>query len=136
MNFTLLNICLIAVLSLTSCTSTNSINLKDTSSPEEEEFSTLEIYKKVEGASIVHIDKKQRIVTIRSETPLKKGYYQTATRQNKMESSILKLYDTSYESVFIADILEGLPKISDSIFLVGDERAAELDLNYTEATID
>ena len=90
----------------------------------------------VEGASIVHIDKKQRIVTIRSETPLKKGYYQTATRQNKMESSILKLYDTSYESVFIADILEGLPKISDSIFLVGDERAAELDLNYTEATID
>ena len=73
---------------------------------------------------------------LRSEIPLQKGYYQTATRQNKMESSILKLYDTSYESVFIADILEGLPKISDSIFLVSDERAAELDLNYTEATID
>jgi hypothetical protein len=136
MNFTQLYISLITVLSLTSCISSNSINLKDTSTPEESEISTLEKYKMIEFASIVHIDSQQRIATIRSDKPLLKGYYLTNSRINGIESSVLKLYDTSYESVFIADILEGLPKISDSISLVSDERVAELGLNYTEATID
>ena len=49
---------------------------------------------------------------------------------------MIKLYDASYESIFIADILEGTPKISDSISKVSEVRRKELDAYYTEATID
>ena len=84
----------------------------------------------------MHIDKTQRIVTIRSNRPLNKGYYITSSQYSDTESSVIKLYDASYESIFIADILEGTPKITDSISKVSEERSKELDVYYTDATID
>lgn len=135
MNLNLLYFSILTIFLLTSCNSTNSIRLKDSSNPQES-FSNLEIAKKIDTAAIVHIDKKQRIVTIRSSSPLEKGYYSTSSQIDEKENSLIKLYDTSYESIFIADILEGSPKINDSIFLVGEERSKELDKIYTEATID
>ena len=136
MNLNLLYFSILTIFLLTSCSSTNSIRLKDSSNPQQESFSNLEIVKKIDTAAIVHIDKKQRIVTIRSSSPLDKGYYSTSSQIDEKENSLIKLYDTSYESIFIADILEGSPKINDSIFLVGEERSKELDKIYTEATID
>ena len=135
MNLNLLYFSILTIFLLTSCSSTNSIRLKDSSNPQES-LSNLEIAKKIDTAAIVHIDKKQRIVTIRSSSPLDKGYYSTSSQIDEKENSLIKLYDTSYESIFIADILEGSPKINDSIFLVGEERSKELDKIYTEATID
>lgn len=135
MNLNLLYFSILTIFLLTSCNSTNSIRLKDSSNPQES-FSNLEIAKKIDTAAIVHIDKKQRIVTIRSSSPLEKGYYSTSSQIDEKENSLIKLYDTSYESIFIADILEGSPKINDSIFLVGEVRSKELDKIYTEATID
>lgn len=135
MNLNLLYFSILTIFLLTSCNSTNSIRLKD-SSNSQESLSNLEIAKKIDTAAIVHIDKKQRIVTIRSSSPLDKGYYSTSSQIDEKENSLIKLYDTSYESIFIADILEGSPKINDSIFLVGEERSKELDKIYTEATID
>jgi len=135
MNLNLLYFSILTIFLLTSCSSTNSIRLKDSSNPQES-HSNLEIAKKIDTAAIVHIDKKQRIVTIRSSSPLDKGYYSTSSQIDEKENSLIKLYDTSYESIFIADILEGSPKINDSIFLVGEERSKELDKIYTEATID
>lgn len=135
MNLNLLYFSILTIFLLTSCSSTNSIRLKD-SSNSQESLSNLEIAKKIDTAAIVHIDKKQRIVTIRSSSPLDKGYYSTSSQIDEKENSLIKLYDTSYESIFIADILEGSPKINDSIFLVGEERSKELDKIYTEATID
>ena len=136
MNLNLLHFFLLTVLVLTSCNSSKSIRLKDTSDSKKDAFSNLEIAQTLENASIVHIDPKQRIVTIRSSKPLDKGYYITSSKLSNSESSVLKLYDTSYESLFIADILEGSPKINDSISLATVERSNELDQNYTEANID
>jgi len=136
MNLILLNFFLITVFLLTSCNSSNSIRLKDSSDSKKDGFSNVEIAKEIKGASIVHIDQKQRIVTIRSNKVLNKGYYITISSLSEKESSVLKLYDASYESIFIADILEGSPKINDSIAQVTNERIKELDQNYTEADID
>ena len=136
MNLILLNFFLITVFLLTSCNSSNSIRLKGSSDSKKDDFSNVEIVKEIEGASIVHIDQKQRIVTIRSNKGLNKGYYITISSLSEKESSVLKLYDASYESIFIADILEGSPKINDSIAQTTKERSKELDQNYTEADID
>ena len=127
---------LLTVILLTSCNSSKSIRLKDSSDSKKGNQSNVEIAEKIDNASIVHIDKTQRIVTIRSNRPLNKGYYITSSQFSDKESSVIKLYDASYESIFIADILEGTPKITDSISKVSEERSKELDVYYTDATID
>ena len=127
---------LITVILLTSCNSSKSVRLKDSSDFKKGNQSPLEIAEEIDNASIVHIDKTQRIVTIRSNRPLNKGYYITSSQFSDTESSVIKLYDASYESIFIADILEGTPKITDSISSVNEKRRKELDAYYTEATID
>ena len=127
---------LLTVILLTSCNSSKSVRLKDSSDSKKDNQSNLEIAEKIDNASIVHIDKTQRIVTIRSNRPLNKGYYITSSQYSDTESSVIKLYDASYESIFIADILEGTPKITDSISKVSEERSKELDVYYTDATID
>ena len=124
------------VVILTSCNSSKSIRLKDSSDSQKDNLSNLVISEKIDEASIVHIDQTQRIVTIRSNRPLSNGYYITSSQYSDKESSVIKLYDASYESIFIADILEGTPKITDSISSVSDMRGKELDAYYTEATID
>ena len=134
LNFTYL--LLITVIFLTSCNSSKSIRIKSSSDSNKGNVSNSEIAEKIDNASIVHIDKTQRIVTIRSNRPLDKGYYITSSQYSDTESSMIKLYDSSYESIFIADILEGTPKITDSISKVSEERSKELDVYYTEATID
>ena len=136
MNLILLYFFLITVFLITSCTSSNSIRLKDSSDSKENDVSYVEIAKEIEGASIVHIDQKERIVTIRSNNDLSRGYYITISQLSKKENSVLKLYDASYESLFIADILEGSPKITDSIAQATKKRSQRLDQNYTEANID
>ena len=127
---------ILTVILLTSCNSSKSIRLKDSSDSETENLSNLEIAKKIDNASIVHIDKTQRIITIRSNSPLNKGYYITNSQFSDTQTSVIKLYDVSYESIYIADILEGTPKITDSISRVNEARRKELDAYYTEATID
>ena len=136
MKLNLTYLLLLTVILLTSCNSSKSVRLKDSSDSKKGNQSLLEIAKKIDNASIVHIDKTQRIVTIRSNRPLNKGYYITSSQFSDTESSVIKLYDASYESIFIADILEGTPKITDSISRVSEERSKELDAYYTEATID
>lgn len=136
MKLNLTYLLLLTVILLTSCNSSKSVRLKDSSDSKKGNQSLLEIAKKIDNASIVHIDKTQRIVTIRSNRPLNKGYYITSSQFSDTESSVIKLYDASYESIFIADILEGTPKITDSISRVNEERRKELDAYYTEATID
>ena len=127
---------LLTVILLTSCNSSKSIRLKDSSDSKKGNQSNVEIAENIDNASIVHIDKTQRIVTIRSNRPLNKGYYITSSQFSDKESSVIKLYDASYESIFIADILEGTPKITDAISRVSEERSKELDAYYTEAIID
>ena len=124
------------VILLTSCNSSKSIELKESSESQKGNLPNLEISKKINNASIVHIDKNQRIITIRCDKSLNKGYYITSSQFSDTESSVIKLYDISNESIYIADILEGTPKITDSISMVSEERKKELDLHYTEATID
>ena len=115
---------LLTVILLTSCNSSKSVRLKDSSDSKKDNLSVLEISKQVETASIVHIDKKQRVITIRCTCPLKHGgYYKTHPEFSDKQNSLIKIYDSSYESIFIADILEGSPKITDSISRVSEREA-------------
>ena len=128
---------LIIVILLTSCNSSKSIRLKDSSDFKSDSPSSLVASKKIETATIVHIDKEQRVITIRCTCPIEHGgYYTTHHEFSNNENSLIKVYDSSYESIFIADILDGMPKITDSITSVSEERSKELDVYYTEATID
>ena len=137
MNSKIIYFSLLTIILLTSCRNTNSIRLKDISDLEIEALSNPGISKKLDSANIVHIDKKERIVTIRCDCPVEHdGYYVTLQEPNNKENSLIKIYDTSYESIYIADILEGLPKINDSLYLVSEERSRKLDNIFTEATID
>ena len=136
MNLISIKIFLLTVFLLTSCSSSNSIRLKDSANSKKDDFSNTEVAKEIEGASIVHIDLTERIVTIRSKKVLNKGYYITISQLDDEESSVIKLYDASYETLFIADILEGSPKISDSLAYATKKRSEILDQNYTEADID
>ena len=128
---------LLTFILLTSCNSSKSVRLKDSSDPKEGSLSVLETSKQIETASIVHIDREQRVITIRCSYPMEHaGYYMTHPEFSDKQNSLVKVYDSSYESIFIADILEGTPKITDSISRVSEERSKELDAYYTEATID
>ena len=136
MNLISIKILLLTVFFLTSCSSSNSIRLKESANSKKDDFYNIEVAEEVEGASIVHIDQMERIVTIRSKKALSKGYYITISQLDDKESSVIKLYDASYETLFIADILEGSPKISDSLAYATKKRSKILDQNYTEADID
>ena len=136
MNLNLIYFFLLTVLFVTSCNSSKSIRLKDSSETKKDAITNSGIAQKIEKASIVHIDKKQRIVTIRSSRPLDKGFYITGPHHSEKENSIIKVYDTSYELLYIADILEGSPLINDAISLVSVERSNQLEQNYSEANID
>ena len=128
---------LLTVILLTSCNSSKSIRLKDISDSQRDDLSNLEISKQIKTATIVHIDKKQRVITIRCTCPIEHGgYYTTHSELGNKQNSIIKVYDSSYESIFIADILEGTPKITDSISRVSEEKSKELDAYFTEPTID
>ena len=136
MKLNLTHFLFIAIILLTSCNSSKSIRLKDSSESQKSNQSNIEIAVEIDYASIVHIDKTQRIVTIRSDRDLDSGYYITSSKLSDTKSSVIKLYDASYESIYIADILEGTPRITDSISMVSEERSKKLDAYYTEATID
>ena len=128
---------LLTVILLTSCNSSKSVRLKGSSNSKNDNLPVLDTSKQIEVASIVHIDKKQRVITIRCTCPLDHGgYYITHPELSDTQNSLIKVYDSSYESIFIADILEGTPKITDTISKVSKERSKELDSYYTEATID
>ena len=128
---------LLTIILLTSCNSSKSVRLKDSSDSKKGNLSVLETSKQIKTASIVHIDKKQRVITIRCTCPIEHGgYYITHPEFSDKQNSLIKVYDSSYESIFIADILEGTPKISDSVSRVSEKRSKELDTYYTEATID
>ena len=127
---------LLTVISLTSCNSSKSIHLKGSSGFNKDNIPNSLTKKKVDDAFIVHVDQAQRIVTIKSNTQLENGYYYTMPLYSDRENSLIKLYDASNESIYIADILEGVPKITDLISRVNTERSEELDLRFTEATID
>ena len=128
---------LLTIILLTSCNSSKAVRLKDSSDSKVGNTPVLENSKQIETASIVHIDKKQRVITIRCTCPIKHGgYYITHSEFSDKQNSLIKAHHSSYESIFIADILEGTPKISDSVSRVSEERSKELDAYYTEATID
>lgn len=94
------------------------------------------LLKVISGANIVHVDMLQRITTIRSTEALSEGYYLSHDRSNAEESAVIKLSNSSQGPVYIADILEGSPKINHGLVKVSPERDLELDKRYTEATID
>lgn len=126
----------IPILLATSCNSSKSVYLKDSSDKSNSSSFKIEFGNSLEETYIVHIDRAQRIVTLKSNLSLNKGYFFTLSNLNGNINSVIKLYDTSYDSIFIADILEGSPKINDYISPASLDESQEFDKKYTEAIID
>ena len=136
MNLKLIYPILFVLAFLTSCNSSKSVRLKDSSNSSNVNINSTVDLNKINDASIVHIDQKQRVITIRSQLPLVSGYYTTHSTITQKESSVIKIFDSSDESIITGDILKGAPKMNDYIAYVTEKKAEELEKYYSNAVID
>ena len=128
---------LASLLITASCNSSNPVKLKDISDTNNMKLESSEIVKQYVSATILHVDKEERIVTLKFDNQIEGGeYYATIPELKGKDSSIIKIISTPNESLFTADILWGTPGYNDLLYKVSEERAKELDNYYTEATID
>lgn len=128
---------LASLLITASCNSSNPVKLKDISDTNNMKLESSEIVKQYVSATILHVDKEERIVTLKFDNQIEGGeYYATIPELNGKDSSIIKMISPPNESLFTADILWGTPGYNDLLYKVSEERAKELDNYYTEATID
>ena len=87
------------VILMTSCNSTKSVSLKD-SSDFSDNLPHSETTRVVDTASIVHIDKEQRLITIRCTCEsLHDGYYTTHQNSVDKQNSLIKIYDRTNEYI-------------------------------------
>ena len=123
------------LITISACNSTSSkIGADIVASPEfTEEKSTFQI---LEDTNIVHVDNTQRIVTLKSYGLIEDGYYITLNPSTKDITSTLKIYNSTYGTIFIGDILDGRPKINDLVSEVSPFKSEELSKIYSEVTID
>jgi len=84
---------------------------------------------------IVHVDRRERIVTIRNAGKLEEGYY-IAVGKDASETAALKLLPRRSSGLRTADVLEGEPSINDRIRKASPSRAAELAKIYRDPTED
>jgi len=84
---------------------------------------------------IVHVDKRERIVTIRNAGGLEEGYY-IAIAKDSSETAALKLLPRRSSGLRTADVLEGEPSINNRIRKAGAARAAELAKIYRDPAED
>tara|TARA_X000000368_G_C22476595_1_gene470104 strand:- start:131 stop:538 length:408 start_codon:yes stop_codon:yes gene_type:complete len=126
---------LVLLITLSACHSTGSKIGSDilASSEISEEKSTFKI---LEDTNIVHVDNTQRIVTLKSNDSIEDGYYITLSPFTADITSTLKIYNATYGTIYIGDILDGRPKINDSVAKVSPSRNKELNIIYSEVAID
>lgn len=87
------------------------------------------------NASILHVDLKERVVTIKSIQPITTDFYLTADNQFQTTSA-LKIHNSRQTSLYIADILEGSPSISDTLIQASEDQKKELSVRFTDAEVD
>lgn len=87
------------------------------------------------NASILHVDLKERVVTIKSIQPITTDFYLTADNQFQTTSA-LKIHNSRQTSLYIADILEGSPRISDTLIQASEDQKKELSVRFTDAEVD
>lgn len=87
------------------------------------------------NASILHVDLKERVVTIKSIQPITTDFYFTADNQCQTTSA-LKIHNSRQTSLYIADILEGSPRISDTLIQASEDQKKELSVRFTDAEVD
>ena len=136
MNIKAYLILIITMFLVTSCVTKKVSTIEKNTEQETETDYLTSIFQKLISATIVHIDQSQRIATIRSKNLLEDNYYITVSKLTKKENSVIKFSSSINESLYIFDILEGSPQISDELNNVSAKRSKELDEYYTEATID
>jgi len=93
-------------------------------------------YNILEDTNIVHVDNTQRIVTLKSYDSIEDGYYVTLSPFSVDTTSTLKIYNATYGTIYIGDILDGRPKINDSVAKVSPSKSQELNIIYSEVAID
>ena len=118
---------------LISCGSNVGYKLKSTSNNVASTSQLTELA--VINASILHVDLKERVVTIKGIQPITTDFYLTADNQGQTTSA-LKIQNSRQTSLYIADILEGSPKISDILMKASEDQKIELSVRYTDAEVD
>ena len=85
---------------------------------------------------ILHVDELQRIVTLKSDINLEKGYFISNNPLSGNETSVIKLLSSSHGNLYMGDILEGRPSINDFILKATKERSESLREIYNDPAID
>ena len=118
---------------LISCGSPEAYKLKSTSRDIAVESGLGHI--EVLNVSILHVDLRERVVTLKSQDPLMEDFYLTADNEYRTTAA-LKIQAVTENSLYLADILEGSPHIGDTLILAGAVQKKELSDRYTDAEVD
>ena len=82
-------------------------------------------------AYLVHVDDRERLVTIRNGNQLEAGYFVAVARDGR-ETAALKVLPNRSAGLRIADILEGNPSINNRVKPASPARAAKLANLYRD----
>ena len=122
---------LVLTIGLSACYNSKSLD------PSTEPLTTDSIQKPEDALriSIMHVDMLERIVTLKSYSPLEPGFYFSIDK-NGHTSSAFKLNSGATGSLHEADILEGRPRISDTVDRASSEESDTLSLKYNDPKVD
>ncbi|MFP4261587.1 MAG: hypothetical protein ACLFS1_10960 [Opitutales bacterium] len=85
------------------------------------------------SASIVHVDKSERIATIRRGLTITDGTFLQALDRSGEQTGLLKVRPIKPSGLRTAYILEGDPAVGDSVSKVDAEESSRLKQAYPEA---
>lgn len=84
---------------------------------------------------IVHVDERERLVTIRNGDQLERGYHVTISKKGE-ETAAIKVLPNRLIGLRTADILEGTPEINNRVLPADPARADELAEIYRDPDED
>ncbi len=127
-----INLCLgLAALLLGACAGSGDVRITEGSETiGEKPAGTLFV---TSQASLVHVDERERLATIRRGNRFEEGAFLEAVAADGQRSGLLKAQPRSLTALRTAFILEGEPAINDSVREVNAAEAARLAAKYPEA---
>ena len=88
-----------------------------------------------ESLKILHIDRKNKIITFKSQTNIPISYYRTINKEGGI-TGIIKVNKKIKKNFYESDILEGFPSINDSMLLIDNEDISQIIIKYPNPIVD
>ena len=88
-----------------------------------------------ESLKILHIDRKNKIITFKSQTSIPISYYKTINKEGGT-TGIIKVNKKIKKNFYESDILEGFPGINDSMLLIDNEDINQIMIKYPNPIVD